>query len=52
MLPAENIVRDFVEKEGQRAVLKRLGNFNAKLVANAKASFASRMSNQETPLIL
>jgi len=52
MLSAEHIVRDLAKKHGQRAVLKRLGNFKTKLIANAKASFAPRMTNEETPLIL
>ncbi len=55
MVPAEQaeaLVREIAERHGAKGVLQRLGNFPAKLVANARARFAQDMDDDETPLAI
>ena len=47
---AETIVRELAEHYGLKGVLKKLGNFQASHLANARAAFADQMGDDETPL--
>ena len=47
---AEGIVRELAEHYGLRGVVKKLGNFQERHLANARAAFADQMGDDETPL--
>lgn len=49
---AEAIVRATAQKHKAKGVLKRLGTFDPKLLANAKGAFARDMGADEVPLVL
>jgi hypothetical protein len=47
---AEAIVREVAEKHRANGVLKKLGNFNPRVVARARDNFAADMTDDEVPL--